>query len=440
MSADLIRWLFCRSNPAANIDFGPGPAEELRARFTLKLWNSYFFFCDNARQAQGGFDLSAPAVPVRARPDMDRWVLSDLQQLVRTARQAFDEYNVMAFCLEAEKFVNDKLSNWYVRRNRRRFWKSEEGQDKQAAYQTLYTVLLTLTKLCAPVMPFLTETMYQNLKAPGDPASVHLCDYPAVDEALIDEGLSADMDALLDLVSLGMAARNSVKPPLKVRQPLAEMKVLPGSDSARRAVERFADQLRDELNIKKVTLHDPAAGPLLTQEAKGNAKTLGPKFGPRLREVQACLAAAPAAEIAAEVQAGAPFVLECPGGPVELAPEDVTVTQKAPPGWAGVADRGTQVLIDTRVTEELAREGMAREVVRHVQNTRKEADLQPEDRIVLWLHTDAGHLRQAIDAHRDYIAAETLTVRWSPASLNGQGHATDVKVDGQPLRIELSKA
>src|SRR5262249_15626570 len=132
--------------------------------------------------------------------------------------------------------------------------------------------------------------------------------------------------------------------------------------------------------------------------------------------------------------------LECPGGAVELAPEDVIVTQRAPAGWAGVADRGTQVLIDTRITEELAREGMAREVVRHVQNTRKEADLQPEDRIVLWLHTGSGDRQAAIDAHRDYIAAETLTVRWSPGSLNGQGHGTDVKVDGQPLRIELSKA
>jgi isoleucyl-tRNA synthetase len=437
MSADLIRWLFCRSSPAANIDFGPAPAEELRARFTLKLWNSYYFFCDNARQAQGGFDLSAPAVPVRQRPDMDRWVLSDLQQLVRTARKAFDDYNVMAFCLEVEKFVDDKLSNWYVRRSRRRFWKSEEGQDKQAAYQTLYSVLLTLTKLCAPVMPFLTETMYQNLKGPSDPESVHLCDYPAVDEALIDERLSADMDALLVLVSLGRAARDGAK--INVRKPLAELKVQPGSDADREAVRRFPEQIMEELNVKKVTLHNPAQGPLLTQEVKGNVKTLGPKFGPRLREVQAALADAPAAEIAAKVQAGAPFVLGCPSGPVELVPEDVVITQKAPEGWSGVADRGTQVLIDTRITEELAREGMARDVVRHVQNTRKEAELQPEDRIVLWLHTGSAPLRHAIDDHREYIAAETLTVRWSPGSLNSQGHSTDVKVDGQPLRIELSK-
>jgi isoleucyl-tRNA synthetase len=408
----------------------------LRARFTLKLWNTYAFFVNYARP--DGFDPSSAQVPMKERPDIDRWVLSDLQQLVRMARKAFDEYNVMAFCLEAEKFVDDKLSNWYVRRNRRRFWKSEHGQDKQAAYQTLYTVLLTLAKLCAPVMPFLTETIYQNLKTAGDPKSVHLCDYPVVDEALIDERLSADMDALLCLVSLGRAARDGAR--INVRKPLAELKVQPGSDADREAVERFPDQILEELNVKKVTLHDPKQGPLLTQEVKGNARTLGPKFGPRLREVQAALAKVPAAEIAAKVQAGEPFVLECPGGPVELAPEDAYVTQKAPEGWSGVAAGCGQVLIDTRVTEELAREGLAREVVRHVQNTRKEAELQPEDRIVLWLHTDSANLRQAIAAHRDYIAAETLTVRWSPGSLNGQGHGTDVKVDGQPLRIELSKA
>ena len=183
-----------------------------------------------------------------------------MQLLIQSARHEFERFNVMAFCLEAEKFVDDKLSNWYVRRNRRRFWKSEQGADKLAAYQTLYTVLMTLTKLFAPIMPFLTETMYQNLVVRGaeDGASVHLCDYPEVDESLIDDDLSADMDALLRLVSLGSAARNTVK--IKVRQPLAEMKVQPGDARDRRAVERFADQICEELNVKKVTCTSPIAG------------------------------------------------------------------------------------------------------------------------------------------------------------------------------------
>jgi isoleucyl-tRNA synthetase len=436
MGADLMRWLYCRSNPAANINFGYGPADELRAKFMLKLWNTYAFFVNYARLDD--FDPAAPQAPVKERTDLDRWILSDLEKLIVLAREAFENYNLMEFCLEVEKFVDDKLSNWYVRRSRRRFWKSEHGADKLAAYQTLYTVLLTLTKLIAPVMPFLAEAMYQNLTLGRDKESVHLCDFPKVDSTLIDEQLSSDTDALLRLVSLGSAARNAAK--IKVRQPLAEMRVLPGSDSDRRAAERFADQIMEELNVKKVTLHDPANGPLLTQEVKANMKTLGPKFGPRLKEVQAAITGAPAATLAAQVQAGQPIELLCSSGPVTLEPADLAVQAKAPDGWAGVADRGTQVLVDIRITEDLAREGMARDVIRQVQELRKKANLEMEDRITLRLATDADNLRQAIETHRVYIANETLTITWASQPLNGECHRASVKVDGQPLTIELAKA
>ena len=166
MGADLCRWLYCRSNPSANINFGYGPADELRAKFTLKLWNTYAFLCNYARL--DNFDPSAPQVPVRERPDLDRWILSDLQKLIATARESFETYNLMAFCLEAERFVDDKLSNWWVRRSRKRMWKSDQGPEKLAAYQTLYTVLLTLTKLFAPITPFLSETMYRRTAISGE--------------------------------------------------------------------------------------------------------------------------------------------------------------------------------------------------------------------------------------------------------------------------------
>src|SRR5205823_4641378 len=161
-----------------NINFGPGPAEELRSKFLLKLWNTYAFFCNYARL--DNFDPAAPPVPVQDRPDIDRWILSDLQLLIKKAHEAFQDFDVQAFCLEAERFVDDRLSNWYVRRNRRRFWKSEHGADKFAAYQTLYTVLVTLTKLFAPVMPFLSEALYQNLvsQAAAGKRSVHHEPYP----------------------------------------------------------------------------------------------------------------------------------------------------------------------------------------------------------------------------------------------------------------------
>jgi isoleucyl-tRNA synthetase len=440
MSADLMRWLYCRHDPASNLDFGPGPAAELRAAFELKLWNVYAFFVNYARL--DGFDPNAQQVPLQNRPDIDRWILSDLRQLVETAREGFENYNVRKFCLETEKFVDDKLSNWYVRRNRRRFWKGETGDDKLAAYQTLYTVLTTLTRLIAPVMPFLAETMYQNLVVGGTakpqaPKSVHLCDYPTPDELPSDAALSTEMDRLLDLVSLGSAARNAVK--IKVRQPLAELKVMPGGDADRRAVERFADQIVEELNVKKVTLHDPAKGPLLTVEVKPNLKNLGPKLGPRLKDVTAALAATNPAELAAKVQAGQPFEVMTPSGPVTLEPADLWVSSKAPEGWAGAADGTTQVVIDTRITDELKREGMARDGVRQVQELRKHACLEMEDRIELYLGTDAPNLRQAIDTHRDYIAAETLTTRWASVPLDGDAARTDVKIDGQALTIMLRK-
>jgi isoleucyl-tRNA synthetase len=434
MSADLIRWLFCRHNPAQNLDFGPGPADELRAKFTLKLWNSYAFFCNYARQERGGFDSAAPAVPVRDRPDIDRWILSDLQLLIDKARRSFENYDLMSFCLEAEKFVDDKLSNWYIRRNRSRFQSGEASRDKAAAFQTLHTVLTTLTKLFAPVMPFLTETMYQNLEAwqGSRPPSVHMCDFPKADPSLIDEHLTEDMDRLLDLVSLGLAARNDAK--MRVRQPLAELKVKPAGDADRRAVERFADQIAEELNVKKVTPHTSPES-LLRTEAKPNMKTLGPKFGARLQEVVAAIKKAPADDLAAKVKAGQPFDL----AGFTLDPADVVVTQRAPEGWAGVADGATQVVIDARVTPELKREGMARDVIRQVQQLRKEANLEMEDRIALYLHTESAELRQAIETHRAYIAAETLTVQWAAAPLGDGAASANVKVEGQAVTIQLRK-
>jgi len=439
IGADVIRWLYCRQNPAANINFGPGPADEVRKNFVLKLWNVYAFFCNYARLDE--FDPAKPQVAIGERPDIDRWILSDLQLLIQKARASFESYDVMGFCLEAERFVDDKLSNWYVRRNRRRFWKSEHGPDKDAAYQTLYTVLVTLTKLLAPIVPFLTESMYQNLLARSasegeeEPSlalranrSVHLADFPEADHSLIDPELSQDMEALLRLVTLGSSARNSVK--IKVRQPLAEMKVQPGSEADQQAVARFADQIQDELNIRKVTLHDPNDGPLLKVEIRPNRKTIGQKFGPRINEI--CTVIEGLTDVRLELQ--------CPGGPVTLEPTDLIVSYKAvQEGWVGVADGATQVAIDTRITEELAQAGMAREIVRFVQDLRKQANLEMSDRIVLYLGTDSPKLPQAIAANRDYIGEETLTVKFCDKPLGSDAAKIDVEIDGQKLAIMLRK-
>jgi isoleucyl-tRNA synthetase len=440
MGVDVMRWMFCRHNPANNINFGYRPADEIRNRFIFKLWNSYAFFCNYARL--DGFDPNAPAVPLRERPDIDRWILSDLQLLIQTARREFENYNVMAFCLAAETFVAEKVSNWYVRRNRRRFWKSEKSEDKLSAYQTLYNVLTTLARLFAPVMPFLTEVMYQNLEQSrseeaGRALSIHHCSFPEVDESLIDAELSADMEALLRLVSLGSAARNSVR--IKVRQPLAEIVIQPANDSERHAVQRYAEQISEELNLKKVSLHDPAQGALLRYEANPNLKTLGPKFGERVKEIRTALAALDSNSLVAKLQAGGSIELDCAATTVVLDANDILLNAKAPEGWTGLIDRGTQLVLDVRIDEELAREGMAREVVRHVQELRKKSGLEMEDRIILYFATESPALRRAVEGHNAYISAETLAVKWANIPLDGDAHTTSVRVDGQPLTIQLRK-
>jgi isoleucyl-tRNA synthetase len=442
MSADLMRWMFCRHNPANNINFGYGPAEEVRNKFVLKLWNSYAFFCNYARL--DGFDPEAPQVPIQKRPDIDRWILSDLQLLIQTAQREFERFNVQAFCLEGEKFVDDKLSNWYIRRNRRRFWKSERGTDKLAAYQTLYTVLMTLAKLLAPIMPFLPETMYQNLirfpagaKTASSAKSVHHCGFPEADEELINLDLSADIERLLAVVSLGLAARNKAKK--KVRQPLAQMKA-DGDERTRRVVERYRDTIAEELNIKSITLHDGREGPLLDNKVKPNKTTLGPKFGARLKEVQAALETADQGELVERKMSRDLIRLACPWGVETLAPSDVQLEIVAPAGWFGEYDTKIMLAINAEVSEELAREGMARDVLRQIQELRKKAKLEMEDRIALYLHANSGELRQAIEEHRSNIESETLVAKWATEPLQGEGvHRAGVNLDGQPLTIELRK-
>lgn len=434
MGADLIRWIFCRTNPATNINFGPVTADEVRARFVLKLWNTYAFFCNYARLDK--FDPNAPQVPLKDRPDIDRWILSDLQKLIAFARKSFENHDLAALCLEAERFIDDKVSNWYVRRNRRRFWKAEQGTDKLAAYQTLHQVLLTFTKLLAPIMPFLAEKIYRNLVDAGD-HSIHLEDYPTPDAKMIDEVLSEDMEALLHLVTLGSASRNTVK--IKVRQPLAELRVLPGNDADRRAILRFADQLCEELNLKKASLHDASAGPLLVPEIKANAKNLGPRFGQRLKDVQQAILKADPLELLKHSQAGAPFQLVYGAEIFDLEPADLFISLKAQEGWTGVADRDTQVALDTRITEVLALEGMARDIIRQVQDLRKKSGLEMEDRIILHLETASELLGKSIAGHRDYIASETLVLNYS-ATAPTDAQVAQVKIETHELTITLKKA
>lgn len=424
IGADVMRWLYCRHNPASNLNFGPIPANEVRAKFHIKLWNCFGFFSNYARL--DGYDPKAKQVPHQERPDIDRWILSDLQLLVKTARDAFEKFDVMNFCLAAEEFVDAKLSNWYIRRNRDRFWSANDNldtagmKDKLSAYQTLHNVLAELAKLIAPVTPFLAEVMWKQL---GDTESVHLADYPTVNEQMIDSTLSEDMNAVLKLVSLGLGARSVAK--AKVRQPLAELSVFAKQEAEARAVKRFPDQLMDELNVKKVTL---SATQLLQATAKLNKKTAAAKLGPNLKQAETELAAKDASTLAGQIKL-ADVVLES---------TDYTVEYAAADGFAGVAEKGTQVMLDIRITPELKAEGMARDVVRQVQDARKDAGLDVADKIELYLGS-SGDLAAAIKTHQTTIANETQALKWLTALPASGAFSSKGKVDGQELEISVKK-
>lgn len=434
IGADVMRWLYCRQNPATNLNFGPGPADEVRSKFIFKLWNSYAFFCNCA--AGDGFDPTKPAqqVPVSERPDLDRWVLSVLDNLVVQARSSFEKYDVMTFALEAELFVEYDLSNWYVRRAKPRLNSKvadldEAGlKDKWAAYQTLHTVLMTLCRLLAPCIPFITEVMWKNLG--GRAESVHLTEYPH--DGFADYRLIQQMDALRNVITLGGAARNVAK--INVRQPLAELAVRVLSEDEVAVVKQFDQLIRDELNVKAVVVYGPGSN-LLTATAKFNAKSANAKLGAKRKDAEAELAKHDARELAKQLRAGP---VEFAG--VALDAADVVIEYAAAQkGYAGTADnRGREGVVSTTISEELKLEGLARNVVRQVNIARKDANLDIADSIVLHLSTTAEPLAKAIAAHRDTIAGESQATAWSDTEPAG-GHRSETKIDGHPLVIAFKK-
>jgi isoleucyl-tRNA synthetase len=380
-------------------------------------------------------------VPFAERQDIDRWVLSKLQELVRTGEERLAEFDTPALVRKAEAFIQE-LSTWYVRRCRRRFWrpKSTDDRDKLAAFQTLHEVLVVLCRALAPIVPFLTEAIYQNLVRTADagaPESVHHCPYPTYDEALHDEDLAREMDAALQVVSLALSARESRS--LRVRQPLARLIVVPADDTQRRAVIRFEDHILDELNIKRLEISADAGG-LVEVAVKPNFKALGPKYGKSMKQVAAAVAAAAStaddrAALASAVAVGETVRLQGDGGPWELLSDELVVERRPAEGYAVSEDRGLIVAVDAEVTPELEREGLARDLIRHIQQRRKELDLEVTDRIAVAYDTEAENLLQAIDEHRGRIAAETLALE-----LERAGGGGEIRILGQSIQLAVRKA
>jgi isoleucyl-tRNA synthetase len=437
VGASVMRWMFAAANPESNLNFGFGLAEEAKRRL-LTLWNVYAFFCNYARL--DGFDPTGVRVEPGARSALDRWVLGQLHALIQEATRRYDEFDAMAVARRLEEFVDD-LSNWYVRRGRPRYWKSEADADKQAAYLTLWEVLVTLAKLLAPSMPFLAEAMYQNLVRrvdAGAPPSVHHCDWPAPDPALLDPDLRQAMALVRQVVGLGRAARNH-KARIKVRQPLPALLVRVKSERERAALQSLADQVLDELNVKRLELVDDAAR-LFTHRVKPNFKLLGPVYGPKVNAVARALQDADPVELARHQAAGEPATVVVDGLEVNVPAEyfDVEVTDA--PGYAVMEEGGYLVALDTRLTADLVQEGMARELVHRLNSLRREAGFRLDDRIVT-TYDAGGDLAQVFERFGDYIRQETLSVRLEPAPGAAVGtHRERVRLDGHVVTLAVQRA
>jgi isoleucyl-tRNA synthetase len=431
--ADAFRWyLYTATPPGQERRFSSDLVGEVIRNFTLTLWNVYSFFVTYA-------NLDKPTVTTMpiATSDLDRWLLSELNVLVRDVTEAYENYDVTNATRPIEAFV-EKLSTWYLRRSRRRFWKSESDSDKQAAYSTLYTALVTLSKLLAPSMPFLADDLYQNLVRSVDdaaPESVHLAEWPRVLPEMIDESLNRDMALVMKLVSLGHSARQKAN--RKVRQPLAEAAFSVGNANERKAVETYADLFTDELNVKKVRLLD-ASTEAVSHTVKPLPKQLGQKYGNKFPALQKAILAMNAEDVARTLISGQSVKVTLDGVEYGILADEVEVKAQAKEGFA-VAEEGAYVAaLVTELTPELVQEGLAREFVRRVQDLRKSADLDVADRIELSVEASAG-LKSAIEAHREYITTETLTSLLVFGSPPAGSSSADDSFDGETVKYGISK-
>lgn len=441
IGVDTMRWMYLAQNPASDLRFGTRhpdqpvtlqtpngptnktidgvathlvtstPADETRRMVLIPLWNSFAFFVNYARLDE--FDPLTPQVPIAERPELDRWVLSNLQALISGVRNALEAYDTPEAARLSAAFIDD-LSSWYIRLNRKRFWRSKNAgdADKLAAYQTLYEVLVTLSKLLAPMIPFLAERMYQVLIANREthaekslevPESVHLCGYPEPDFTKLDHDLNESMSTAQTVVALGLRLRDGVH---RVRQPLPEARVSTSTPVQRSAIERLSGVIREELNIKKITVCDSLSD-IVKYVYKANLKTLGPKYGKLLNLLREKL---PTVEpqLLAPIRAGESVTIQLDGNEITLAPEDVQVGTEQATGWVCADARGVQLALSIELTPELILEGMARDFIRQVQQLRKDANLEIEDRIRIFYESSDKQFEQMLGAWSELIQGETL--------------------------------
>jgi isoleucyl-tRNA synthetase len=434
VGVDALRWYFlARLSPEVLKRISVEIVQDVASSFINTFWNTYGFFVLYARLDD--VDLSED-IPAADRPEIDRWALALLNQTVRTCTAALDDYDAKTAGDAIESLV-DQLSNWYVRRNRRRFWKSTDPEDKRSAYLTLYECLHVAHKLLAPFVPFLAEHVYQNLVRTVDkdaPISVHMSTWPAVNEDYDDEQLLHDIGVVQKVVGLARAARGQSG--VRTRQPLSRLLLRAPDDAAAKALEDHKDQILEELNVKSIEFIARDEG-LVNYRIKPNLPKLGKEYGKRLPDIRRALENEDGAAVAGMVARGENVTISIPSGELSLTSEDLIIETSSAEGYACGADAGYLTALDTSLTEELIREGVARELIRTVQESRKQAGLEVSDRIVLGISGTAG-VEAALNEHRDYLMSETLATEWQVGQ-NDPLFLEKRTLDDEEWTIEIKK-
>ena len=429
--ADAVRfYMLTNSSPWDNLKFDPNGVDEVRRKFFGTLYNTYSFFSLYANV--DGFDYSQEEIPVGERPEIDRWILSELNSLVKNVDDALADYEPTKAGRLIDAFVNDDLSNWYVRLNRKRFWGKEMDKDKLSAYETLYTCLETVAKLLAPFSPFYADQLYMDLvRATGrdNVESVHLAKFPVADESLMDKNLEARMKMAQKITSMVLALRRKVN--IKVRQPLQCIMIPAVDDVQRQRIEAVKSLVVNEVNVKELRFVEGSG--VLVKKVKCNFRTMGKKFGKLMKGIAGQMDALNQDDIAAFERNGS-IVINIEGQEVAVDVADVEIINEDIPGWLVANDGNLTVALEVELNDELRNEGMARELINRIQNLRKDCGLEITDRVNVTISPD-DRVKSAVDSFADYIKGQVLADQIAVADNDG----CEVELDELKVRIKVEK-
>lgn len=431
--SDPVRWyMISNSSPWDNLKFDTAGVGETARKLFSTLFNTYKLFALYANV--DNFDPTAEQIPVSERPEIDRWIISLLNSLIKEVDTDLADYEPTKAARAISDFVIDNLSNWYVRLNRKRFWGGDMNDDKLAAYQTLYTCLKTVAQLMAPIAPFYTDQLYRDLN--GDPdASVHTSDFPVADDALIDAALEERMNLAQTITSMVLALRRNAN--LKVRQPLTALMVPVLDAHQREAIEAVADLIKNEVNVKELRLVDDASG-ILVKSVKPNFKVLGKKLGKQMKSVAALLQSLSQEQIK-QLESTGTLTLEVDGTPVTVEREDVEIISQDIPGWQVANEGNVTVALDITLTDELRREGLARDLVNRIQNIRKSRDYDITDRIHIIIEP-SPEVTPAVEDFRDYIMSQVLASELTIGQVTDPADDEKLDIDGLNVNLKITKA